>query len=47
VKHVFVDSGAFSATAIANNLTLASANLAHYQRLVPFELSIENWRDPV
>jgi hypothetical protein len=26
---------------------LASANLAHYQRLVPFGLSIENWRDPL
>ncbi|MGB8296656.1 MAG: PIN domain-containing protein [Polyangia bacterium] len=36
-----------AATAIANNLTLASANLAHYQRLVPFGLSIENWRDLV
>jgi len=29
-----------AATAIANNLTLASANPAHYQRLVPFGLSI-------
>jgi tRNA(fMet)-specific endonuclease VapC len=36
-----------AATAIANNVTLASANLAHYQRLVPFGLSIENWRDPI
>jgi len=36
-----------AATAIANNLTLASANLVHYQRLVPFGLSVENWRDPV
>ncbi|HEX7501059.1 MAG TPA: type II toxin-antitoxin system VapC family toxin, partial [Polyangia bacterium] len=36
-----------AATAIANNVTLATANLAHYQRLVPFGLRIENWRDPV
>jgi tRNA(fMet)-specific endonuclease VapC len=36
-----------AATAIANNVTLATANLAHYQRLVPFGLSIANWRDPV
>ena len=36
-----------AATAIANNVTLATANLAHYQRLVPFGLRIENWRDPL
>jgi tRNA(fMet)-specific endonuclease VapC len=36
-----------AATAIANDVTVATANLAHYQRLVPFGLSIENWRDPI
>jgi tRNA(fMet)-specific endonuclease VapC len=36
-----------AATAIANDLTLATANLAHYQRLVPFGLSIENWRESI
>ena len=36
-----------AATAIANNVILASANVAHYQRLVPFGLSVENWRDPI
>ena len=34
-----------AATAIANDMTLATANLAHYRRLEPFGLRIENWRE--
>jgi tRNA(fMet)-specific endonuclease VapC len=35
-----------AATAIANKLVLATANLAHYQRMQPFGLALENWREP-
>jgi len=35
-----------AATAIANDATLATANVAHYQRILPFGLAIENWREP-
>jgi tRNA(fMet)-specific endonuclease VapC len=33
-----------AATAIAHGLTLATANVDHYQRMKPFGLTIENWR---
>jgi tRNA(fMet)-specific endonuclease VapC len=36
-----------AATTLANDATLATANVAHYQRLLPFGLAIENWREPV
>jgi tRNA(fMet)-specific endonuclease VapC len=36
-----------AAIAIANNVTLATANLAHYQRMVPFGLTLANWRESV
>ncbi len=36
-----------AATAIAHGLTIATANVDHYQRMQPFGLIFENWRDPV
>jgi tRNA(fMet)-specific endonuclease VapC len=33
------------ATAIVHGVTLATANVAHYQRMAAFGLRIENWRD--
>jgi len=34
-----------AATAIVHRATLVTANMTHYQRLVAFGLTIENWRD--
>jgi tRNA(fMet)-specific endonuclease VapC len=34
-----------AATAIAHRLVLATANVDHYERMRPFGLSIENWRE--
>jgi tRNA(fMet)-specific endonuclease VapC len=36
-----------AATAIVHDVTLATANVSHYQRIAPFGLRIENWRDPI
>ena len=33
-----------AATAIVHKLTLVTGNIDHYQRMVPFGLTIENWR---
>ena len=34
-----------AATAIVHQVTVATANIAHYQRMVPFGLRVENWRE--
>jgi len=36
-----------AATAIANRLVLATANLGDYQRMQRFGLVVENWREPI
>jgi predicted nucleic acid-binding protein len=33
------------ATALVHGLVVATANVKHYERLVPFGLRLENWRD--
>jgi predicted nucleic acid-binding protein len=33
------------ATALVHGLVIATANVKHYERLVPLGLRLENWRD--
>jgi predicted nucleic acid-binding protein len=42
---VGVSDALIGATAIAHGLTLATANVDHYQRMSAFGLTMENWRD--
>lgn len=42
---VGVADSLIAATAITHGLTLATANVDHYQRMSAFGLTTENWRD--
>ena len=35
-----------AATAVARGIVLVTANVAHFERMKPFGLSVENWREP-
>jgi predicted nucleic acid-binding protein len=34
-----------AATALVHGLVVATANVKHYERLVPLDLRLENWRE--
>jgi tRNA(fMet)-specific endonuclease VapC len=36
-----------AATAIAHHLTLVTGNVAHFDRMKQFGLTVDNWREPV
>ena len=44
-KPLAVADVVIGATALVHGLGVASANVRHYQPLVPLGLSVENWRD--